>query len=57
MGVKLLVTALNSNFGLSSYIRLEGGLPVIYVPKGDIELVKSLVLHHMHPSTYYKLGV
>lgn len=56
-GVDLLVLALNCNFGLNSYLRYESNLPVIYIPKADMPLVRSLVTSHMHPSTYYKLGV
>ena len=55
-GVNLLVNALNFNFGLHSYMRYEDKLPVIYIPKGDLVHLKTLVFPHMHPSTYYKLG-
>jgi len=47
--VNLLVLALNDNFGLNSYLRYEAKLPY--------SEARSLVLSHMHPSTYYKLGV
>ena len=53
-GVNLLVSALNTNFGLNSYMRYA---PVIYIPKKDMNNVRSLVMPHMHTSTYYKLGV
>lgn len=56
-GVNLLVSALNANFGLNSYLRYESKLPVIYIPKKDMDTVRSLVMSDMHPSTYYKLGV
>lgn len=56
-GVNLLVSALNTNFGLNSYMRYEAMLPVIYIPKKDMDNVRSLVMPHMHASTYYKLGV
>jgi len=55
--VKLLISVLNSNFGMSSYIRFERNKPVIYIPANQISLLRSLVLEHMEQSTHYKLGL
>lgn len=55
--VELLINALSTNFGLISYIRFERKNPVIYIPSSQLVLLRSLVLEHMHPSTYYKLGL
>jgi hypothetical protein len=54
-GVELLVQALNANFGINSHLRLERGLPTIYVPKREVPKLAELVLPFMHPSTHYKL--
>jgi LAGLIDADG DNA endonuclease family. len=55
--VENLINVLLSNFNINSYIRIERNYPVIYIPADQINLVRSLVLNHMHPSTHYKLGI
>lgn len=44
--VELLISVLQTNFGISSRIRFERNQPVIYIPApaNQIELLKSLVL-------------
>lgn len=56
-GVSLLVSAINQNFGVSSYMRLEKKQPVIYIPKKDVSIIAEAVKEFMHPSTHYKLGL
>lgn len=56
-GVELLVKALNNNFCINSYLRMEKGQPTIYVPKGDVTILAAQVVSYMHPSTHYKLGL
>lgn len=55
--VENLINVLLSNFNINSYIRIEKNSPVIYIPANQIDLLRSLVLNHMHPSTHYKLGI
>lgn len=56
-GVELLVIALNTNFGINSYLRFEGGQPTLYVRKHEVPILAKQVLPFMHPSTHYKLGL
>jgi len=55
--VELLISVLNSNFGIIRYIRFERNQPVIYIPANQISLLRSLVLEYMEQSTHYKLGL
>ena len=55
--VNLLVTALNTNFGVHSYMRYENKLPTIYITKNELTIIAQAVIPYMHPSTYYKLGL
>lgn len=56
-GVSLLIVALNINFGFHCYMRFERNLPVVNIPAADKNLLLSLVVAHMCPSTLYKLGL
>lgn len=56
-GVELLVKALNTNFGINSYLRIEKGQPTIYITKSEVPILAKQVLSFMHPSTHYKLGL
>ena len=55
--VELLIKVLFTNFGINSYMRVEKNKSVIYIPASEMNLVRSLVLEHMEPSTHYKLGL
>jgi hypothetical protein len=55
--VNVLIVAINSNFGLNSYLRLENNQPIIYIGAKDIPTLKKIVLPFMHFSTHYKLGL
>jgi len=55
--VTLLIEALRLNFGIESRVRLEKQKPVIYIPASQMDLVRSIVLQHLDPSTYYKVGL
>jgi hypothetical protein len=55
--VELLISVIFKNFCINSYIRFEQKRPIIYIPAENLNLIKSLVLNHMVPSTYYKLGI
>jgi len=55
--VELLISVLKINFNLNSHIRFERKQPIIYTPSSELPLFRSLVLDHMHHSTYYKLGI
>lgn len=55
--VNILINAINNNFNLNSYMRFENNQPTIYIGAKDIPQLKVIVLEHMHPSTYYKLGL
>jgi hypothetical protein len=55
--VDLLISVIYNNFGIKSYMRLERNQPIIYIPADQIELLRSLVIPLMEPSTFYKLGL
>jgi len=55
--VELLVNALNTNFGVHSYMRYEKKLPTIYITKKELPIIATAVISYMHPSTHYKLGL
>jgi len=58
--VELLSAALNSKFGFSTvvYTKRSKGRSywIIYIPKGNLPLLRSLVLPHLHSSMHYKVG-
>lgn len=54
--VQLLSDVLFEKFLIVSYLRYERNQPVIYIPASQLNLVRSLVLQHMVPSTFYKLN-
>ena len=56
-GVELLARTINTKLNINSYLRMEDGLPTIYVPKRDVFTLAEAVKPFMHPSTYYKLGI
>jgi len=55
--VNLLIEALILNFGIEIRVRLEKQNPVIYIPSSQMDLVRSIVLQHLDPYTYYKIGL
>jgi len=52
-----LSDAINTSLNLKSYMRMEAGAPVIYITLADVKKITPQLVQHMHPSTYYKLGL
>jgi hypothetical protein len=53
--VMLLISVLDSNFGIKATIRAAGKKWVIYVPVAYMPTVQSVVLPYMHSSMLYKI--
>ncbi len=58
--VNLLIDVINSKFGLNSSINVANkskGQYSIYIPKKDLDLLRTLVTPHFLPTFLYKLGI
>jgi len=53
--VMLLISVLDSNFGIKATIRAAGKKWVIYVPAAYMPTVRSVVLPYIHSSMLYKI--
>lgn len=52
-----LAGMLHYAYGLNVTIQKQDNKPLIYIKSESFEQFKSIVLPHMHPSMYYKLGI
>lgn len=58
--VNLLIAAINTKFGLNSSINVADKSQeqyTIYIPKSDVEKLRSIVSPHMLPTFLYKMGI
>jgi hypothetical protein len=55
--IDLLVNALSNKYNLKCTIHSTNKGPRIYLDKASTNIIRTIVLPHIVPSMYYKLGI